>query len=283
MFTAAGGIQTVVITGPFKATSPGDTPSRHRVFVCRPDRVPVSAVEPSTSAETEDGRARRIVTTLARRAYRRPPLDDEVETLMGFYQQGRGDGDFETGIQQALARILVAPAFLFRVEAEPRGVQAGAAYRLSDLDLASRLSFFLWSSIPDDELLEVAGKGRLRDPMVLGQQVKRMLADPKSEALTTNFAGQWLYLRDLANVQTSAKDFDDNLRQAFRRETEMLFESIVREDRSVVDLLNADYTFVDERLARHYGIPEYSRQLLSPRAARRRPARAAGCWGRAAC
>jgi hypothetical protein len=196
------------------------------------------------------------VTTLARRAFRRPPQPDEIELLMGFYRQGRNGADFETGIQNALARVLVSPAFLFRVEAEPKGLAAGTAYRLSDLDLASRLSFFLWSSIPDDELLDAATKGRLHDPKVLDLQVKRMLADPKSAALTANFAGQWLYLRDLATVQTSAKDFDDNLRQAFRRETEMLFENIVREDRSVVDLLNADYTFVDERLARHYGIPD---------------------------
>ena len=251
-FTAAGGIQTVVVTGPFKAMSPGDTPSRHRIFVCRPASPPVKDVK---NVEAEADCARRIVTTLARRAYRRPPLDSEVETLMGFYQQGRADGDFETGVQQATARILVAPAFLYRVEEEPRGVKAGAAYRLSDLDLASRLSFFLWSSIPDDQLLEMATKGRLHDAAVLGQQVKRMLADPKSDALTDNFAGQWLYLRDLANVQTSAKAFDDNLRQAFRRETEMLFATIVHDDRSIVDLLDADYTFVDERLARHYGIP----------------------------
>jgi uncharacterized protein DUF1592/uncharacterized protein DUF1588/uncharacterized protein DUF1587/uncharacterized protein DUF1585/uncharacterized protein DUF1595 len=267
-FTAVGGIQTVVITGPFSATSPGDTPSRHRVFVCQP------SARLTGSANDEGACARQIVTTLARRAYRRPALADEVEMLMGFYQQGRAAGDFETGIQQAVARVLVSPAFLFRVEAEPRGVQAGAPYRLSDLDLASRLSFFLWSSIPDDELLDVAAKGKLHDPKVLEQQVKRMLADPKAQALTNNFAGQWLYLRDLANVQTSAKNFDDNLRQAFRRETEMLFESIVREDRSVVDLLNADYTFVDERLARHYGIPNihgsyFRRVSLDPASPRR--------------
>jgi mono/diheme cytochrome c family protein len=249
VFTPAGGIQTVVITGPFKATSPGDTPSRHRVFVCRP-------AAGGGAKDEADGCARRIVTTLARRAYRRPPAVDEIDTLMGFYKQGSAEGDFETGIQQAVARMLISPAFLFRVETEPRGVRAGTAYRLSDLDLASRLSFFLWSSIPDDELLETAAKGSLRDPKILDQQVKRMLADPRSAALTSNFAGQWLYLRDLASVQTSAKEFDDNLRQAFRRETEMLFESIVREDRSVVDLINADYTFVDERLARHYGIPD---------------------------
>jgi cytochrome c551/c552 len=245
-FTPAGGIQTVVITGPYKATSAGDTPSRRRVLTCRP-----------ASAAEEPDCAKQIVSTLARRAYRRPAQPDEVETLMKFYQQGRADGgDFEGGIQQALSRLLVSPAFLFRVETAPRSVPAGTAYRLSDLDLASRLSFFLWSSIPDDDLLDAAVKGRLRDPKVLEQQVKRMLADPKSEALTSNFAGQWLYLRELASVQTSAKEFDDNLRQAFRRETEMLFESIVRDDRSIVDLISADYTFVDERLARHYGIPD---------------------------
>jgi mono/diheme cytochrome c family protein len=246
-FTPAGGIQTVVITGPYKATSAGDTPSRRRVLTCKP---------PTASAADETACAKQIVSTLARRAYRRAPQPDEVETLMKFYQQGRTEGDFEAGIQQALSRLLVSPAFLFRVETAPRSVPAGTAYRLSDLDLASRLSFFLWSSIPDDELLDAAVKGRLRDPKGLEQQVKRMLADPKSEALTSNFAGQWLYLRELASVQTSAKEFDDNLRQAFRRETEMLFESIVRDDRSVVDLLSADYTFVDERLARHYGIPD---------------------------
>ena len=263
VFTAAGGIQTVVITGPYNATGPGDTPSRRRIFVCRP----ASAIEEAPCA-------RKIVSALARRAYRRAPLGDEVETLMGFYQQGRREGDFEGGIQQALARILVAPAFLHRVEEEPRGVPAGAIYRISNLELASRLSFFLWSSIPDDELLEVAGRGRLLDPPVLTRQVKRMLADPKAEALTSNFAGQWLYLRDLANVQTSAPNFDENLRQAFRRETELLFTTIVHEDRSVLDLLDADYTFVDERLARHYGIPNihgsyFRRIALDPASPRR--------------
>jgi hypothetical protein len=244
VFTPAGGVGTVSITGPFDATGAGDTPSRRRIFVCHP-----------ASAAEEAPCARTIVTTLAQRAYRRSLLDDEVETLLGFYQQGRSDGDFESGIQQAVARILVAPSFLYRVEEEPKGVRPGETYKVSDGELASRLSFFLWSSIPDDELLGVAGKGRLRDPAVLLQQVKRMLADARSDALTTNFAGQWLYLRELANVQTSASNFDDNLRQAFRRETEMLFSTIVHDDRSIIDLLNADYTFVDERLARHYGIP----------------------------
>jgi hypothetical protein len=245
VFTAAGGVGALNITGPFNATGTGDTPSRRRIFVCHP-----------ASASDERPCARTIITTLARRAYRRALLDDEVETLLGFYQQGRGEGDFESGIQQAVARILVAPSFLYRVEEEPKGVRPGETYRISNLELASRLSFFLWSSIPDDELLDVASAGRLRDQAVLGQQVKRMLADARSEALTTNFAGQWLYLRELATVQTSAPNFDDNLRQAFRRETEMLFSTIVREDRSIIDLLNADYTFVDERLARHYGIPD---------------------------
>jgi hypothetical protein len=256
-FTAAGGVQTVVITGPFKATSTGDTPSRHKIFVCHP-----------ANAADEPACAKKIVATAARRAYRRPVTDAEVATLMTFYEKGRAEGDFEVGIQQALARILVAPAFLYRAETEPAGARPGAPYRLSSLDLASRLSFFLWSSIPDDELLDVASKGILRDPKVLQQQVKRMLADPKSEALTNNFAGQWLYLRDLAHVETSATNFDDNLRQAFRRETEMLFANVVHEDESLLTLLNADYTFVDERLAKHYGIPDvhgsYFRRINLP-------------------
>ncbi len=263
VFTAPGAVQSVVITGPFGATGPGDTPSRRRILICRP----------ATPAE-EDSCARRIVSKLASHAYRRTVLDDEVETLMGFYQEGRREGDFEVGIQHALARILVAPAFLYRVEEVPAGAQAGRPYRLGDLELASRLSFFLWSSIPDDQLLDAAVNGRLRDRVALEQQVKRMLADPKADALTTNFAGQWLYLRELATLQTSARDFDDNLRQSLRRETEMLFGSIVREDRSLVDLLDADYTFVDERLARHYGMPDvrgsYLRRVpLDPKSPRR--------------
>jgi len=243
-FTAAGGVQTVVVTGPFKATSTGDTPSRHKLFVCRP-----------ANAADAPACAKKIISTIAHRAYRRPVTDDEVATLMTFYEKGRAGGDFETGIQQALARVLVAPAFLYRAETEPAGTRPGTPYRLSSIDLASRLSFFLWSSVPDDELLDVASKGILRDPKVLQQQVKRMLADAKSEALTNNFAGQWLFLRDLAHVQTSATNFDDNLRQAFRTETEMLFANVVHEDESLLTLLNADYTFVDERLAKHYGIP----------------------------
>jgi len=256
-FTAPGGVQTVVITGPFNSTSQGDTPSRRTLFVCRP-----------ANTAAEGACAKKIVSTIARRAYRRPVSDAEVATLLTFYEQGRTDGDFETGIQQALARVLVAPAFLYRAETEPAGTKSGAPYRLSSLDLASRLSFFLWSSIPDDELLDVASRGILRDPKVLQQQVKRMLADPKSEALTNNFAGQWLFLRDLAHVQTSAMNFDDNLRQAFRTETEMLFANIVHQDESLLTLLDANYTFVDERLARHYGIPDvhgsYFRRINLP-------------------
>jgi hypothetical protein len=249
VFTLPGGVQTMVITGPINPSGPGDTPSRRRIFVCRPDAAAKNAVQQEKTC------ARRIITTLARRAYRRPALDDEVETLMGFFHGGRRESDFETGIQQALARVLVAPAFLYRAEEEPTGVAQSATYTVSDLTLASRLSFFLWSSVPDDELLDLAAKGRLKDLKVRTQQVKRMLADPKSAAIVANFAGQWLYLRDLATLQTEARDFDDNLRQSFRRETEMLFETIVRDDRSILDLLNADYTFVDERLARHYGMP----------------------------
>jgi mono/diheme cytochrome c family protein len=256
-FTAAGGVQTVVITGPFKATSPGDTPSRRKIFICAPN-----------GAADERACAKRIVSMLARRAYRRPAQEDELATLMTFYDKGRASADFEAGIQQALARILVAPAFLYRVETEPAAARPGTPYRLSSVDLASRLSFFLWSSIPDEELLTAATKGTLRDPKVLGQQVRRMLADPRADALTNNFAGQWLFLRDLAHVQTSATNFDENLRQSFRTETEMLFGNVVHEDASVLDMLKANYTFVDERLAKHYGIPNihgsYFRRIELP-------------------
>jgi mono/diheme cytochrome c family protein len=243
-FTTPGGVPTLVVTGPFNATGVGETPSRRAIFSCRP-----------SSAADETPCARTILTTLARRAYRGPVSAAEVNTLLEFYREGRKTGDFEIGIQQALARILVAPRFVYRIEEEPATVPSGQVYRVSDVELASRLSFFLWSSIPDDELREVAMKGRLRDPQTLAQQVRRMLADARADALVENFAGQWLYLRELENVQTEAKSFDENLRRSFRRETEMLFDAIVREDRSLIDLLEADYTFVDERLARHYGIP----------------------------
>jgi len=244
-FAVGGGVSTLVITGPFNATGVGDTPSRRRIFVC----LPANAAE-------ELPCARKILTTVARRAFRRPLADDtEVNGLMTFFEQGRKEGDFETGIQQALARILVAPRFIFRAEDEPATSKPGTVYRVSDLDMASRLSFFLWSSIPDDVLLELASAGKLKDPTVLEQQVQRMLKDPKSDALVKNFAGQWLYLRDVAGAAPDTKEFDENLRKAMIKETEMLFDSIVREDKSLLTLLDADYTFLNERLARHYGIP----------------------------
>jgi hypothetical protein len=256
VFSVAGAAPTVTINGPLDADSTGETPSRRRIFVCYP-----------TSAETdvEASCARQILQTLARRAFRRPVLDSEVERLMVFYRQGRQTGNFETGIERALAGVLVAPAFVLRTEEEPSSVPDDTVYRVNDFALASRLSFFLWSSIPDDQLLNAAAEGRLSDPKILEQQVRRMLADPKSEALIDNFAAQWLNLRKLATVspirprplanRVEVEGFTENLRQGFRRETELLFESIIREDRSIVDLLDADYTFVDERLARHYGIP----------------------------
>ena len=240
-------IDNVSIGGPFDATGPGDTPSRRRIFVCRPashaDEVPC---------------AKKIIATLARHAYRKPVTDSEMERLLGFYQQGRNEGSFDQGIESALRFMLTDPKFVFRFERDPANVAAGSAYRVSDLELASRLSFFLWSSIPDDELLTVAAQGKLEDPAVLEAQVRRMLADPRSEALVSNFAGQWLYLRNVRGANPNIEefpDFDDNLREGFRRETELFFDSIIHEDRSVMDLLNANYTFVNERLARHYGIP----------------------------
>jgi hypothetical protein len=243
-FSVGGGVQSITITGPYNSAGTGDTPSRRRIFVCAPQ-----------NAAEETPCARKIVTNLARRAFRRNLIDDaEVEGLMAFYERGRKEGDFETGIQQVVARVLVAPRFVFRMEDEPAALKAGAPYRIDDSALASRMSFFIWSSMPDDELLDLAAKGRLKDPVVLENQVKRMLKDPKSRALIDNFGGQWLYLRELASATPVTKEFDDNLRQAFRRETELLFESIVKEDRSILTILDADYTFVNERLARHYGI-----------------------------
>jgi mono/diheme cytochrome c family protein len=236
------------IRGPYEAIGPGVTPSRRRIFACRP-----------SSAREEAPCARKILSTLARRAYRRPVTDAEVDSLIEFYnKEGNGAGHFEAGIQNALRLILASPKFLFRAESDPVRAATGTVYRLGDLELASRLSFFLWSSIPDDELLTVAAQGKLKDPAVLDQQVRRMLADPRADALVQNFAGQWLFLRNLQSHLPDNRafpDFDHNLRQAFRRETELLFDSIIREDRSVLDLLNANYTFVNERLARHYGIP----------------------------
>jgi len=240
-------IERVQITGPFQATGPGNTPSRQRIFSCRP-----------AAASDEIPCARKILTVLARRAYRRPVTDKDLELLLTFYQKGRNKGAFDAGIETALRLILADPKFIFRYEADPANAVAGAAHRVSDLDLASRLSFFLWSSIPDDSLLEVAAQGKLKDPAVLDQQVRRMLADPRADSLVNNFAAQWLFLRNLPATtrdQGEFPNFDDNLRTAFDRETELFFGSIMHEDRSVLDLMNADYTFVNERLARHYGIP----------------------------
>ena len=251
------GVGIVTITGPYNTTGPGDTPSRRRVFMCRP----ASSAPGNPAGSNENGEqqcARRILSTLARRAYRRPVTDRDVQTLLSFYQDGRNKGGFEAGIGLALRRMLVSPEFLFRVERDPAGVAPNTAYRISDLELASRLSFFLWSSIPDDELLDLAERGQLKDSAVLERQVLRMLADARSRALVSNFAGQWLYLRNMLQVVPDPEafpDFDENLRNAFHRETELFFESMLREDRSVLDLLDADYTFLNERLARHYQIP----------------------------
>ncbi len=241
-------IDNVSIGGPFNATGPGDTPSRRVIFVCRP----------KASAE-EVPCAKKIIANLARRAYRKPVSDGEMERLLGFYQQGRNEGSFDQGIESALRFMLTDPKFIFRFERDPANVAAGEAYRVNDLELASRLSFFLWSSIPDDSLLAVAAQGKLHEPAVLEGQVRRMLADPRSEALVSNFAGQWLYLRNVRGANPNIEefpDFDDNLREGFRKETDLFFDSIIHEDRSVLDLLNANYTFVNERLARHYGIPD---------------------------
>ena len=239
-------VRKIAITGPFEPVV-DDTPSRRRIFTCRP-----------SGAQDELRCAREIMSTLARRAYRRPVTADDVGKLMTFYEAGREEQGFEGGITRAIERLLVSPSFLFRVATDPAEVTPGAPYRISDLELASRLSFFLWSSIPDDELLRVAADGRLRDPVVLEQQVTRMLASPKSDVLVKNFTGQWLQLRNLeasSPNQVVFPYFTDNLRQSFRRETEHVFEHVLRAGRSVLDLLNADYTFINGQLARHYGIP----------------------------
>jgi len=246
-FTFYPHIGRLRIDGPDGAERPQDTPTRRDIFVCTP-----------STTDQETACAEQIVTRLARLAYRGLAGPEDIATLMEFYALGRDGGDFDSGIEIALQRVLTDPKFIYRFEAEPAELAAGELYQLSDLELASRLSFFLWSSIPDEELLSLAEQNRLNDPGMLEQQVLRMLADPRSIALTENFAGQWLAVRSLeshAPVVDQFPDFDDNLRQAFRREMELLFDSLIREDRSVVDLLTADYTFVNDRLAKHYGIP----------------------------
>jgi mono/diheme cytochrome c family protein len=261
-------LRSVEIAGPFDATGSGEGASRKRIFVCSPSS------RPGTDA---DACAKTILTTLARRAYRRSVTNADVEPLMAFYREGRAQGGFDGGIEQALRRLLVSPEFLMRVERDPANAAPDSVYAISDLELASRLSFFLWSSIPDDELLDLATKRQLSNPAVLARQVRRMLADPRSQAFVNNFAGQWLFLRNLdavVPVQSIFPDFDDSLRQSFRRETELFFDSIVREDRSAFDLLRADYTFVNERLATHYGIPNikgnhFRRVTFGPESKRR--------------
>jgi hypothetical protein len=240
-------VYQVSITGPYDAKGHGDSPSRQRIFVC----------EPKESSE-EETCARQILSTLARRAYRRPVSDEDLRNPMDLYREARARGDFDAGIEMALSAVLVNPQFLFRIEPDPPGVAPNRAYRIPDVQLASRLSFFLWSSIPDDELLDLAERGELSKPEVLERQALRMLADPRSQNLVSNFAGQWLHLRNLDSITPELRlfpDFDDNLRQAFRQETELLFADVIREDRSVLDLLKSDHTFLNERLAKHYGIP----------------------------
>lgn len=243
-------IQTFSITGPLNPTGPGDTPSRRKIFVCHPK-----------NSTEELACAREILAGLARRAYREPVHSADLSRIMGFYESGRyangGAGGFDAGIELALRRILASPKFIFRVETDPANSAPGSVHPISDLELASRLAFFLWSSLPDDQLLHLATAGKLRNAAVLDGQVRRMLADPKSQALVENFAGQWLQLRNVRNVLPNSDlfpDFDDNLRNSMLQETELFFTSMLREDHNALDLMNADYTFLNERLARHYGI-----------------------------
>ena len=265
-------VDSVLIAGPFDPRRPDDTPSRQRIFTCRPeasgdaaagdaapgDAAPGDAAPGDAAPGDAAACARSILSRLGRQAYRRPLEAPEIDRLLAFYEEGSRDGGFESGIELALRFLLASPQFIFRMENEPDDLAAGDVYPVSDLDLASRLSFFLWSSIPDDELLAVAERGELGAPDELRRQVRRMLADPRASALVENFAGQWLYLRNLGNTHPDPPtfpDFDDNLRRALQRETELFFGSIMAEDRSILDLLTADYTFLNERLARHYAIP----------------------------
>jgi Protein of unknown function (DUF1592)/Protein of unknown function (DUF1588)/Protein of unknown function (DUF1587)/Protein of unknown function (DUF1585)/Protein of unknown function (DUF1595) len=240
-------IEYMTISGPFNADGSGDTPSRQRIFTCRPAR-----------SSDERACAAKILSKLARRAYRRPVSEADMSGLLRFYDEGRKNSGFESGIEMAVRAMLASPKFIFRAERDPAGIASGTVYAVSDLELASRLSFFLWSSIPDEELLAVAEAGKLREPNVLAKQIQRMLADPKSEALVDNFAGQWLQIRNLRSATPDKNDFpnfDHTLRLAFQRELELFVGSIIREKRSALDLMTADYTFVNERLALHYGIP----------------------------
>jgi hypothetical protein len=240
------GVGNISVAGPYNVQGPGDTASRDRIFVCHP-----------TAPAEEQACAERIISSLARRAYRRPIAADDLPLLLALFRQGAAGDGFEAGVRLALLKILVSPEFIFRMEFGPPDATAGSVHRISDVELASRLSFFLWSSIPDDELLAVAERGELGDASVLERQVRRMLADPRSHPLVKNFAGQWLFLRNIARIQPDPAAFpyfDENLRQALEQETELLVDSTLREDRSIIDLLTADYTFVNQRLAEHYGI-----------------------------
>ena len=242
-------VSQVQIIGPYSPRGASDLPGRDRLFVC----------QPAGGTDGEERCARTILAALARRAYRRPATEADVDTLLAFYRDGRAGGSFDAGVQAAVERVLVDPEFLFRIETDPPGVPAGAPFRISDLELASRLSFFLWSSIPDDELLDVAAEGALREPAVLDRQIRRMLADSRSKALVENFAGQWLQLRKLRNAAPDTATytaFDENLRDAMWQETHLFLENELRTDQPVVNALRANYTFVNERLARHYGIPD---------------------------
>jgi hypothetical protein len=240
-------IYSIAIVGPYNAKGPGDTPSRHRILVCKP-----------AGPGDEEACAKKIFATLTRRAYRRAVTDADLRAPLKFYKEARANGSFDEGVDMGLRAVLVSPEFLFRVEQDPNGVAPKTAYKINDVELASRLSFFLWSSIPDDELLDLAIQNKLRAPGILEHQVRRMLADERSRTLVTNFAGQWLYLRNLASTNPDMRifgGFDDNLRQAFRQETELFLDDIFRQNRSVLDLLSAKYTYLNERLAKHYGIP----------------------------
>jgi len=240
------GVGSISVSGPFNVQGPGDTASREKIFVCHP------------AAATEDEAcAEKIITNLAHHAYRRPVTADDLPQLMALYKLGAENGGFESGVRLALQKVLVSPEFLFRVELDPAGAAAGSVHQVSDIDLASRLSFFLWSSIPDDELLSVAERGGLSDPAMLDHEVRRMLADPRSQSLVKNFVGQWLFLRNIPSIQpdvTTFTYFDENLRDALGKETEMVVENELHEDHSVSNLLKTDYTFVNQRLAEHYGI-----------------------------
>jgi hypothetical protein len=241
-------VYQISVIGPYEAKGAGDTPSRRSIFLC----------QPTGSQDADEQCAQRILSNLARRAYRRPVDDEDLKAPMEMYRQGRADGSFEIGIETALGSILVNPNFFFRIERDPADMPPGTAYRIQPVELASRLSYFLWSSMPDEQLLNLAAGGALRRPEILQREVRRMLADERARSLVSNFAGQWLYLRNLDSVVPDMRlypDFDDNLRQAMRRETELFVESVLREDRSVLDLIKADYTFLNERLAKHYGVP----------------------------